>query len=111
VQKSANPVFASHLQGKNTFALLTDFYTPAAIVSSATAWKADLYRVWIKKRLSKKPKNVFARSEATKQSADFMHTTSRLLRFARNDMYLFGQPLSSNYFSNMSFFVFRNPSA
>ena len=42
MQKSAKPVFASHLQGKNTFALLTDFYIPAAIVSSETAWKLVL---------------------------------------------------------------------
>jgi len=37
VQKSAKRIFASHLPGKNTFALLTDFYTPAPIGSIASA--------------------------------------------------------------------------
>ncbi len=39
------------------------------------------------KRLCEEPFDRLRINSATKQSADFGHSTSRLLRFARNDMY------------------------
>ena len=48
------------------------------------------------KRLCEEPFDRLRINSATKQSADFRHNTSRLLRFARNDMYFLDSPFAQD---------------